>query len=225
MSRSLDAAISTALDSRYHTFFHLVTFDFATPFRMTDWNHDIEYDFGSGTETFLAAGDLVSLSNVSEERDINNGKLTIQLSGVDQANISTALTEDFNNKRVTVRRGLFDSSGSTAMVNLVGSPFIVWDGRVDSWGISEDPQSGKSTVSWNIESHWADWAKTAGRKCNNDDAQIYHATEEGFEYTYSQIGNKVWGRVRGDSSTEAAQNIIFASAASNVISQTKAKSS
>lgn len=187
---------TTALSQPDIQVFHLVTFNFDSPFRLTDHSHDIQYDFGSGVETFLSSGRLSSMSNVEETLDITNPTITIVLTGANQADISLALLENFNNRQVIIRRGFFDSSGQTTSANILQSPFIIFDGRVDSWEIADDPSKGESAVSWKITSHWVDWDKVAGRRCNNQSAQAFSSTEQGFSHVYDQIGEKTWGRVR-----------------------------
>lgn len=196
MSRTIDAATIAVLGNADLQMFHLVTFEFATAFRLTDHFHDISYDFGLGTETFLSNARLQAISSVDESIDVENPSITITLTGANAADISLPFTESYSDRRVVVRRGFYDTSGQTQDANIIVQPFIIWDGRVDSWGIVDDPTAGESTVSWKINSHWADWEKVAGRKCNNQDAQLYYPTEEGFNFTYAQIGDVLWGRVR-----------------------------
>jgi hypothetical protein len=196
MSRTLHANTIAAIGSENLEVFHLVTFEFSTPFRLTDHAHDISYDFGSGSETFLASGRLVSSGSVEETLDITNPTISLTLTGANQADISLALTENFNNVTVIIRRGFFDTSGDTTNSNIVLDPFIIFNGRVDSWAIKDDPLKGDSTVTWKIASHWADWEKVSGRKCTNQSAQAFFPNEEGFSHVYDQIGEKTWGRVR-----------------------------
>jgi len=171
MSRSLNAATTAVIGNTDLQFFHLLTFNFASPFRLTDHAHDITYDFGAGPETFLSSGRLASSSNIDETLELNNPTINITLTGANQADISLALTENFNNRQVIIRRGFFDSSGQTTDSNIIADPFILFDGRVDSFSITDDPSSGSSTISWKIASHWADWERIQGRRCNNQDAQ------------------------------------------------------
>lgn len=196
MSRALNAATLSNIGNTDLQIFHLITFYFGTPFRLTDFAHDISYDFGLGSETFLATGRLASTSSFEEQSDLTNPSVEITLTGANAADISLALTENFNNEQVVIRRGFFDSSGNTSDANIIAAPFIVFDGRVDSFSIADNPLEGESAVSWKISSHWADWDKIAGRKCNNQNAKLYFPSEEGFSHCYDQIGQKTWGRIR-----------------------------
>lgn len=195
MSRDLHASTSAIIGNSDLHSFHLLTFYFSSPFRLTDHAHDINYNFGSGTETFLSTGRLASSQNVEETLKIANPTIDITLTGANEADVSLALTENFNNKRVVIRRGFFDSSGNTSDSNIISDPFILFDGRIDSYTINDNPSTGESTVTWRIASHWADWDKLNGRKCNNQNAKLYFPNEEGFSHCYDQIGDKVWGRV------------------------------
>lgn len=196
MSRGLHVNTEAVLSNVDLQVFHLVTFDFSAPFRLTDWVHDIDYNFGSGTETFQSTGRLVSTSGVKESLNIANDTLSLTFTGANSADISLALTENFNDKQVIIRRGFFDSTGETTDANIITDPFIIFDGRVSSYKIDDDPMSGESAVTWEIASHWAKWDQVAGRKCNNENAQIYFATETGFSETFNQIGDRTWGKVR-----------------------------
>jgi len=196
MSRDLHADTLNSLSRSDLETFHLFTFEFSTPFRLTDHPHDIVYNFGLGNETFLSTGRLKNFSTVEETSDISNPSINISLTGANSADIALALTEKYSNRRVLVRKGFFNTTGATRNIDIVAKPFIVFDGRVDSWSIVDDPQGGESTVTWKISSHWADWEKIAGRKCNNEDANLYFPNEKGFSFTYDQIGDRIWGRVR-----------------------------
>lgn len=196
MSRNLHADTLAIIGNTDLQVFHLVTFYFSTPFRLTDHAHDINYNFGSGIETFLATGRLSGSANIEETLDITNPTINIILTGANSADISLPLTENFNNTRAVIRRGFFDSSGETTDSNIIANPFILFDGRIDSYSISDDPSSGDSSVTWKVSSHWADWDKIAGRKCNNQNAQSFFPSEKGFSHCYDQIGEKTWGKVR-----------------------------
>lgn len=185
--------------------FHLITFYFTSTFRLTEHQHNITVNLGSGDETFLASGRLATAGDAAETLELSNPTISITLTGANEADIALALTEDFTDKRILIRRGFFDNSGSTADSNIIADPFILFDGRVSSFSIVDDPQGGESAVTWNITSHWADWEKVKGRKCTNQSAQgdVDPATgnkifpnEDGFTHVYDQIGSKTWGRIR-----------------------------
>lgn len=198
MARSLDAGTITTLQSDQNLqMFHLVTMYLTTTQRMTEYAHDISYDFGSGTETFTSSGRLTALSEVQEDQSINNVSIQLGITGANTADISLLLTEDYTNKRVIIRRGFFDATGATTDANIVGRPFIIFDGKVSSWGFTDDPQGGNSQISWELASHWVDWEKTNGRKTNPQNNKLHFSTDNSYDFVYDRIGDRIWGKVSG----------------------------
>ena len=203
MSRTLHADTLTLLaDDYYLNSFFLFTFYFATTRRLTDHSHDINYNFGSGTETFTSTAAIESYSNVNEGLSLENQSMTVVLSGASSSEVSLALSENYINKRVLIRRGFYDSDPSTnptmetTDAKIIADPYIYFDGRVDSYKIEDNPDDGSSKVSWTIASHWADWNRINGRKCNTTNANYKgYTSETGFSQVYDQIGNRIWGRI------------------------------
>ena len=196
MGRNLHANTLAVIGNANLQMFHLLTFEFDTPFRLTTHSHDIVYNFGSGDETFVSSGRLMSAGNPVETIAISNPSISITLTGANEADIALALTENYNDRQVIIRRGFYDTSGSTTDANIIADPFEIFNGRVDTYSIDDDPTSGESSVTWNISSHFADWEKVSGRKCTNTSAQVTFASEEGFGHVYDQIGQATWGSVR-----------------------------
>lgn len=196
MSRDLTSGILSVIDNQQLKVFHLVTFYLSTEIRLTDHSHEINYDFGSGLETFQSTGRLAGSANITETVDISNPTINITITGANEADLLLPFTENYNDKQVIIRRGFFDTSGATADTNIIADPFIIFDGRVDSFSIQDNPTEGESNVTWNIASHWADWEKVSGRRCNNKNAQTFFPSEEGFSHCYDQIGGRTWGRVK-----------------------------
>lgn len=196
MARTLDAGTLAAIQADTNLqMFHLVTIYFTTPQRLTDHAHDISYNFGSGIETFTSSGRMMALSNVEEQQGISNPDINFSITGANSTDIALMLTENYTNVRLIIRRGFFDSTGATADSNIVGKPFIIFDGRINSWGFNDDPQSGNSTIVYNVSSHWVEWERTNGRRSNNKNAQLYFPSEKSFSYVYDQIGDRIWGKV------------------------------
>jgi hypothetical protein len=190
MPRPLHDDTINILDDSYLEYFHLYEFYFSTPVYLTDYYRAIVY----GGKTYHPSASIEGYSAVKENIDINNNKVTISMSAADGNNIRIALNEYYTNKRIVIYRGFFDGDGQTDE-HIVANPFIIFDGRVDSYSIEDDPIEGKSSVTWNISSHWADWEKTQGRTCTQNNAKLHYPNEDGFKFIYKQIGNKIWGKV------------------------------
>jgi len=179
--------------------FHLITIGFSTVQRLTDHVHDVSYDFGSGVETFIASGRMMGLSTIEEEQGISNPSISFSVSGANTSDVSIIMAEDYTNKRLTVRRGFYNTSNQTRDIDIAGKPLIIFDGKINSWAFEDNPEDGVSVVTYEVASHWADWERTNGRKSNNENAKTANNNEfpndKSFNYVYDQIGDRVWGKV------------------------------
>ena len=115
--------------------------------------------------------------------------MQIGISGVNQANISTALTESFINRDVIIYRGLLDSNE-----DLIADPFNAFRGQLDDFTLSESPNS-TSTISWTVTSELADFERVGGRRANYQEQQVFYPGDEGFEFIDQSVKDIKWGRV------------------------------
>jgi len=166
--------------------------------------HLVEFYFDSGTtyvsmsykdiswngNTYLATGSLLKISDISEEVGLKVGAVSIKLSGVNQANIATALSEDYTDRQVKVYRGLL-SEGHL----VVADPMLLFDGRIDNFSLSEDIENGTSILTWQVPSHWADFEKRSGRRCNMEDQQLHFPDDKGFDFASEIVKDLKWGRI------------------------------
>jgi len=91
--------------------------------------------------TYLGAGNLLTIGAASSSAGDEKGGLTISLSGASAEIISLAENEDFQRHRITVRLALFDQDGSIA-----GSD-IFFDGLADGLDTDDDPENPMVTLS------------------------------------------------------------------------------
>ena len=167
--------------------FHLVEFYFDSETIYFSMSYK---DISWNGNTYLATGNLLNISDISEEVGLKVGAVSIKLSGVNQANIATALSEDYTDRPVKIYRG-FLSEGYL----IISDPMLMFDGRIDSFSLSEDIETGTSTLTWDVPSHWADFEKQSGRRCNMEDQQLYFPDDKGFDFTSEIVKDLKWGRV------------------------------
>lgn len=134
-------------------------------------------------------GNVVAMPNVEESLELRVPVYKVTLSGVNQANIATALLEDSIDRLVVMYRGLLDANE-----NLIADPFEEFKGRIDTYAMDEDPDKGASTLAWSCVSHLADFERLAGRRTNDDDQQVYFAGDRGFEFSALVAQDIKWGR-------------------------------
>lgn len=187
MTRNLTTAIKNELATNDISPVHLITIGFATPVNLTDCSFSLTSSVSGSSVTYNASDFILGMSNFTEETDITKTSLTISLSGADQTFISTVLNENVVNDAVSIYRGFLDSSNS-----LIADPFLLYDGQIDSFSISESQNS--STVVLAVVSHWADFEKTSGRKTNNNSQQRFFSADVGMDFSSETVQDIKWGR-------------------------------
>jgi hypothetical protein len=187
MTRSLTTAIKNELATNNITPVHLITINFSTPVNITDSSFSLTSSVSGSSVTYSASDFIMGMSNFTEETDITKTSLTISLSGADQTFISTVLNENVINDAVNIYRGFLDNTN-----NLIADPFLLYDGQIDSFSISESETN--STVSLAVVSHWADFEKTSGRKTNNNSQQRFFSADVGMDFSSETVQDIKWGR-------------------------------
>ena len=133
-------------------------------------------------------GNLISLQAVEESIELRIPQLRVTLSGVNQANIATALTENAIDREVVIYLGLLDANEQ-----LIADPVEQFRGRIDGYSFSEDGGGGTAKISWTCVSHLADFERTAGRHTNDSEQQILFPGDLGFEYAAKADQDLKWG--------------------------------
>lgn len=182
--RGMSAAMLTEVAKQQLRVLHLLELYFSTTGYLTTARRNIVW----AGNTYSALGNWLSFNEVEESTDIRAGSVNIMLSGVNQANVQSALTENFIERRAVIRRGFLDA-GDQVIVD----PIIIFDGRIDSWSLREDAAGGTSEITWQAASHWADFDRVYGRRTNNEDQQVWFPGDRGFEFA-AQTDDIRWGK-------------------------------
>lgn len=183
-NRGMSGAMLTENAKQQTRPFHLIEFYFSTTDYLTTARRNIPWN----SINYIALGNLLSFSDLEESTEIRAGSFNVVLSGVNQANIAVALTENFIERRIVIRRGLLDVNDA-----IVVDPVILHDGRIDGWNLNEDVTNGTSTIKWNAASHWIDFERVAGRRTNNEDQQVWFPGDKFFEFA-AQNDEIRWGK-------------------------------
>lgn len=148
---------------------------------------------GFGTISFNShswqgIGTLGSISVIEDGATVEAKGITISLSGIDPTLLADVLSEFQLGAAVTIYLGMF-SSGS-----LISSPLVAWAGRMDQPTI--DVAAESAIISINCESRLLDMNISVFRRYTNEDQQIDHPGDRGFEFVPSLSERIVyWGRV------------------------------
>ena len=135
MSRTVPAALLTALDSDEIEVFYAVDLAFDSG-NMRLWT-----GYGNKTinsQTYTGTGNLLTIDGLEEVSDLSARGTTLTLNGLDSTIVSYALTEEYQGRLVTIYWG-------------VGSNTVeVFRGYMDKMTIQDDGET--STISLTVES-------------------------------------------------------------------------
>jgi len=160
----------------------------------------LEYDSGDvnvhsalGTITFdgddyLGVGKLGSIGALKENSEITPAKIKLSITGIESANISTALTAEYQGRPITIWLGAIDQSTFT----LIADPTIVFKGIMDVQTIS----LGKTaSIEISATNRIAAWDRANVRRYNGEDQRSRFAGDSGLDYV-TQAAEKqvVWGQ-------------------------------
>jgi hypothetical protein len=183
MTRPIDPATAALLTDDSLRIAHLLTFEFSTTLRFTDYGHSISY---SG-DTYSAVSGFIDLSDPTESEDLRVNSLTVKMSGVEQSFISIFLSGLWVNRRALLQVAFLDSDDV-----VVGEPVTLFDGLVSNFSINETERT--SSVDIIVASHWADFERKAGRLTNNNSQQYLFPGDVGMEFAASVVSDLQWGR-------------------------------
>lgn len=180
MSRTIPAALLTALGQPNVAPFYAVEFDFDTaPVRFWTGYGDriIEGD------TYLGAGSLIGISGLDEVSDLSAKSATISLSGVPPELISLALQEPYQNRACRILFGVTD----------VADVIEVFGGFMDTMNIEDSGDS--SVITLTVESKLVQLERAKERRYTHESQQSRHPEDTFFSFV-SDLQDKevVWGR-------------------------------
>lgn len=180
MSRTIPAALLTALGQPNVAPFYAVEFDFDTaPVRF--WT-----GYGDRTiegNTYLGAGSLMGVGGLDEASDLSAKSATISLSGVPPELISLALQEPYQNRACRILFGVTD----------VSDVIEVFGGFMDTMNIEDSGDS--SVITLTVESKLVQLERAKERRYTHESQQSRHRGDTFFSFV-SDLQDKevVWGR-------------------------------
>ena len=141
-----------------------------------------------GGNTFTGTGTFGTISAVEETTEMKATGLTLSLSGIPAALISTSLNSIRQGLPGIVYLGALDSAGA-----LIADPLVLFSGLVDVPKVDEDGET--ATISISLESLEVDRERSRVRRYTPEDQYLIDATDRGFEYVASlQDKQIIWGR-------------------------------
>jgi hypothetical protein len=180
MSRTIPAALLTALGQPNVAPFYAVEFDFDTaPVRF--WT-----GYGDRTikgNTYIGAGSLIGIGGLEEVADLSAKSATITLSGVPVELVSLALQEPYQNRACRILFGVTD----------VADVIEVFGGFMDVMTIEDSGET--STISLTVESKLVQLERAKELRYTNESQRALFPNDTFFSFVADlQDKEVVWGR-------------------------------
>ncbi len=187
MTRDLDAQAQAAIAAGIVPMVHLVELELDAPagtIRMTDAYRDQVWN----GHTYVRAGNLLGISEISDSAALTVSEVTVTLNAVNQAWTALILQEAYIDRLLTIKRGYLDANGALV------SAHTLFVGHVNRPAIVEDAESGTSTVALTVGNIWVDFERKPGRTTNHEHQQVYFPGDRGFEFAAEVFKDLPWGR-------------------------------
>ena len=184
----IDSAITNRLGADHQELFFAIKAEFDTDDILVWTGKD---DLLISSETYTGAGSLLSISGVEETRELKSAGLTVSLSGMDATVLNYALTENYQNRFLTLFMGYL-MGGS----NEVAGTIVLFRGRMTTLTISDDPNG--STITIDAENRLIDLDRPSNLRYTKESQEFLYTGDTGLD-RINQIQDKeiVWGRKAG----------------------------
>ena len=150
--------------------------------------HDGIGSISWGGNTYDGIGTLGGVESVDESVEVIARPLSLTLSGVDTSLVSTAMTETYQNRTVTIYLGFLDEMTNT----VVDTPEVSWEGRMNQMSISSS--EGGAAIKLTCEHRLRREMRIA--RYTNEDQQLLFSGDRFFDLVTSIKGFvSKWGEL------------------------------
>jgi hypothetical protein len=182
--QGLDASIVNRLGADEQALFFAVKAEFDTD-NILVWS-GID-DLVIGSDTYTGAGTLLSVSNSEDNLELTSNGLVVSLSGMDTTIVNYALTENYQNRPLTLFMGYV--MGGT---NEVAGTLTIFKGRMTSLVINDAPDG--STVTIDAENRLVDLDRPSNLRYTKESQNFLHSGDTGFNRVASLQDKQInWG--------------------------------
>ena len=183
--QGLDASIVNRLGADEQAIFFAVKAEFDTDDIFVWSGTD---DLVIGSDTYTGAGNLLSISNSEDNLELKSNGLVVSLSGMDTTVVNYALTENYQNRPITIFMGYV--MGGT---NEVAGTLTLFKGRMTSLVINDTPEG--STVTIDAENRLVDLDRPSNLRYTKESQNFLHSGDTGFNRVASLQDKQInWGK-------------------------------
>lgn len=182
MARELDEDVLEQVLSPVKNVAVLMEADFdSQPLRLFGGYGTLTID---GTD-YLGSGRLISVEPAQETAEVQATNATVQLSGVQEADIAIALQENYQGRRCRLKLAFLDAS-----MKVIGAPVQIFSGRMDVMNLNDDPQNPLITMT--AESAFIRMSVARNRSRTHEDQQIDYDGDRGLEFVTAMQNKTIY---------------------------------
>lgn len=190
MSRDITSAMATASAAELFRPFTAVELNFSTGrlrFNSTDRTLTFNADGGSPSDDFLGVGQYGSMSVVEESSELKNYSIDLQLRGIPNDLISSALGADYQGRPCKVWFGLMEADFA-----VIADPTLWFDGLMDTMNIQLGQEA---TVTLRAQSRLARWEEAQNVRYTNEEQQRRFPADKGLEFVAQMVEKEIVWRI------------------------------
>lgn len=185
MSRDITTAFRNAITAANVRPLLLVTGVFDTE-TLRFWNGEGTLTFDS--EDYVGAGYLMKIEPIVETQKTEARGVKIELSGIPSSIISVALSENYQDRAVTIDFALVDDSGAVIL-----DPFRFFSGKADIMEIEEGAET--STISLSAENDLISLRRVNERRRTSEDQKLTYPSDTFFDSVAALQSKEItWGK-------------------------------
>ena len=183
--QGLDASIVNRLGADEQAMFFAVKAEFdSETIRVWTGTDDLVI----GGASYLGAGSLLSIGSVEENLELTSNGLAVAISGMDATVVNLALTENYQNRPITVFLGYV--MGGT---NEVAGTLTLFKGRMTSLVVNDTPEG--STVTIDAENRLVDLDRPSNFRYTKESQNFLHSGDTSFNRVASLQDKQInWGK-------------------------------
>lgn len=145
-------------------------------------------DLTINSETYTGAGTLLSIGNLEENLELSSSSLNVSLSAMDNTVLNYALSENYQNRNITLFLGYV--MGGT---NEVAGTLTLFKGRMTNLSVADTPDG--STVTVQAESRLIDLDRPSNFRYTKESQNFLHSGDTAFNRVSSlQDKEIIWGK-------------------------------
>jgi|TARA_R110000851_G_scaffold41596_2_gene104263 hypothetical protein len=188
--QGLDTSIVNRLGADEQSIFFAVKAEFDTDtIRVWSGNDDITI----GGVSYNGAGQLLSISEVNESTELKSNGLTVSISGMDATILNYALTENYQNRFITIYLGYLMGGANESAGTLT-----LFKGRMTNLVINDTPDG--STIAINAENRLVDLDRPSNFRYTKESQNFLHSGDTSLNRVTSlQDKEIIWGKSSSNS--------------------------